>query len=173
MGSALGSYRTVMILNVYVTPSQNSLSWRMVPCHESRAKVRKDIPRQERPHIFCEFASRNNIYLERSHCRLLLDAKSLSHVDSHTVKEYYHVKDDELYSTKRGYFNEPRSAAIFLMRRLRRDSLSEIGHVFHVKKYSTISSTIERLKIRMQKDPKLKKRIENLEAFIYKSQEQT
>jgi len=89
------------------------------------------------------------------------------------VCAFYHIKNDELYSTKRGYFNEPRSAAIFLMRRLRRDSLPEIGQIFHVKKYSTISSTIERMKIRMQKDPKLKKRIENLEAFIYKSQEQT
>jgi len=89
------------------------------------------------------------------------------------VRLFYKVNHDELLSTKRGHFNEPRSAAIYLMRRLRRDSLSEIGLVFHVEKYSTISSTVERLKYRMKQDPKQKKRIMDLENCIYKSQGQT
>ncbi len=90
-----------------------------------------------------------------------------------TVCSFYNVEHDELLFTKRGWFNEPRNAAIYLMRRLRRDSLSEIGKVFQVEKYSTISSSIERLKIRMRNDPKQKKRIENLKNLLYKSQEQT
>ena len=67
----------------------------------------------------------------------------------------------------RAHFNEPRNVAIYLLRRLRRDSLSEIGRVFQIDKYSSVSSIIERLKLRIGADPQLKKRIEDLKDRMY------
>ncbi|MDD2390439.1 MAG: transposase [Desulfobacterales bacterium] len=64
-------------------------------------------------------------------------------------------------------------AAIYLIRKLRRDRLKEIGLAFMLKKYSTVSSIIERMKSRMKNDQNLKKRIKKLEAQLKKSQEQT
>ena len=87
-----------------------------------------------------------------------------------SVCAFYNVEHDDLFSTKRGYFNEPTNVAIYLIRRLRRDNLSEIGNIFQVKKYSTISSSITRLKLLMTKDSKQRKRIEDLEDLVYKSQ---
>lgn len=90
-----------------------------------------------------------------------------------TVCDFYDVNRDMLSVSKRGEFNEPRNAAIFLMRKMRRDTLKEIGERFKVKKYSSISSIIERVKQRMQKDRKLKNRIDKLYNMINKSQGQT
>ena len=59
-----------------------------------------------------------------------------------------------------------------LTRRLRHDSLLEIGTQFQIKKYSSVSSIVERMKDRIGTDRKVKKRIDELCALI-KSQEQT
>jgi len=52
------------------------------------------------------------------------------------VCEFYNVSRDELYRSRSGQFNEPRNVAIFLTRKLRPDSLKEIGRQFHMEKYS-------------------------------------
>lgn len=52
---------------------------------------------------------------------------------------------------KRGAFNEARNVAAYLLRRLRRDSLKSIGEQLHFRKYSSASSAIERLKIKITK----------------------
>lgn len=90
-----------------------------------------------------------------------------------SVCDFYDVARGELFLTKRGTFNEPRCVAIYLLRRLRRDSLKEIGNLFHLEKYSSVSSIIERMKPRMQQDRKLKNRIKKMEDRLRKSQEQT
>ena len=56
---------------------------------------------------------------------------------------------EKLFTSQRGTFNEP-SAAIYLIRTLRRDRLNEIALVFMLKKYSSVSSIIERMKSRIQ-----------------------
>lgn len=89
------------------------------------------------------------------------------------VCDYYGVKNDDLFISKRGYFNEPRCVAIYLMRRLRRDSLGEIGKAFQMKKYSSVSSVVARLKMQMRNDFQLEKRVKEIENLIIKSQEQT
>jgi len=89
------------------------------------------------------------------------------------VCDYYDVARRELFLSKRGTFNEPRCAAIYLLRCLRRDSLKEIGTLFYLEKYSSVSSIIERMKTRMQQDRKLKNRIKKMEDRLRKSQEQT
>ena len=67
----------------------------------------------------------------------------------------------------------PRSLAIFLNRKLRRDSLKEIGREFQMEKYSSISSIIERMKKQMLADSTLKKRADRVANMVNKSQEQT
>ncbi|MDY6951758.1 MAG: helix-turn-helix domain-containing protein, partial [Thermodesulfobacteriota bacterium] len=80
---------------------------------------------------------------------------------------------DELYRSRRGQFNEPRNVAILLTRKLRRDSLKEIGQQFHMEKYSSVSSVIERMKKQMLADRNLKKRVDRVADETSKSQEQT
>ena len=89
------------------------------------------------------------------------------------VCKFYDVRRDELYRSRRGQFNEPRNVAVFLTRKLRRDSLKDIGRQFHMEKYSSVSSIIERMKRQMQVDGNLKKRVDRVADWASKSQEQT
>jgi hypothetical protein len=89
------------------------------------------------------------------------------------VCKIYNVCRDELYRSRRGQYNEPRNVAIFLTRKLRRDSLEEIAHQFQMKKYSSISSVIERMKKQILADRNLKKRVDKMADRAGKSQEQT
>ncbi len=90
-----------------------------------------------------------------------------------SVCDYYGVECKELFKSKRGEFNEPRCVAIYLIRRLRSDSLKEIGKVFKLAKYSSVSSIIERMKIRIQNNRKMNMRVKKVEDELRKSQEQT
>jgi chromosomal replication initiation ATPase DnaA len=89
------------------------------------------------------------------------------------VSKAYQIEKKVLLKSRKGVFNEPRNVAIYLMRRLRGDSLVEISKIFEMKKYSSVSSIIERLKAQMAKDRSLRKRVLKLEFIINKSQEQT
>jgi hypothetical protein len=59
------------------------------------------------------------------------------------------------------------------MRKLRRETLKDIGGRFRMEKYSSVSSVIERLKKQIQKDKKLEQRVDQLQKMINKSQGQT
>lgn len=89
------------------------------------------------------------------------------------VCEYYRIDKEELFSSRRGISNEPRNIAIYLTRRLRGDSLKQIGAHFQLKKYSSVSSIIERMNEAIVKDQKLRNRIGKLVTVLSKSQEQT
>ncbi len=56
------------------------------------------------------------------------------------VCTFYDVQPDDLKKTQRGMFNEPRNAAVYLIRKIRRDRLKEIGERFGIEKYSSVSS---------------------------------
>jgi len=84
--------------------------------------------------------------------------------------KYYKVDRSELLLTKRGTFNEARCASIYLIRRLRQDTLVDIGEIFNLDKYSSVSSIIERMKSRIKQDRKLKNRIQKLEKQLKKNQ---
>lgn len=71
------------------------------------------------------------------------------------------INDTELLVSRRGVFNEPRNVAIYLMRRVRGDSLRQIGEQFQMRKYSSVSSVIERMKVLLSKDRKLRVRVKN------------
>jgi REP-associated tyrosine transposase len=88
------------------------------------------------------------------------------------VCRFYDLNREALNKSKRGVFNEPRGIAVFLMRKLRRDSLKTIGEQFGIEKYSTVSSIIERLKIMCSHDLGLNRRLEKISDEIGKSQGQ-
>ena len=70
----------------------------------------------------------------------------------------YKIKEKELYLSRRGYFNEPRNVAVYLIRQLRNDTLKKVGEQFGIEKYSTVSSIVEKVKREMRTDKGLKKR---------------
>jgi len=89
------------------------------------------------------------------------------------ICQYYKISEHELLSAKRGVFNEPRSMAIYLTRRLTGDSLKQIAEQYQIKKYSSVSSVIVRIKSMIANDRRLRKRSEDLYSLATKSQEQT
>ena len=82
------------------------------------------------------------------------------------VSASYEVTRKDLLTSKRGTFNEPRCAAIYLLRRVRRDRLKEIGKIFNLEKNSSVSSVIERMKLRIQNNREIKMRIQKIEDEI-------
>jgi len=91
----------------------------------------------------------------------------------HMVCKAYNIKETDLYVSRRGYFNEPRNVAIYLVRYLRNDKLRTVGSQFRIEKYSTVSSIVEKVKSEMKVDKGLKKRVKNLITKIINSQRQT
>ncbi len=97
--------------------------------------------------------------------------------DLHRIKdivcEFYGVDRDNLHTSKRGVFNEPRAVAIYLARMLRKDGLDAICREFSMNRYSSASSVIERVKRLMSKNKKLKMRIDHIRLQIHKGQTKT
>ena len=75
-----------------------------------------------------------------------------------------------LLVSRRGYFNEPRNVAIYLARRLRGETLKDVGREFGIEKYSTVSSIVEKVKGEIRDNRNLKNRVKKLNALLSKSQ---
>jgi len=56
---------------------------------------------------------------------------------------------------------------------VRNDTLKQVGEQFGIEKYSTVSSIVERVKSEMKADRRFKKRVQDLNEGIIKSQRQT
>jgi hypothetical protein len=89
------------------------------------------------------------------------------------VSRSYGVEGKDLSYSRRGHGNEARNVAIYLTRRLRGDRLKEIGEAFKIDRYSTVSTIVERMKVRIERDERLRKRVDHLMSTIQMSQEQT
>ncbi len=89
------------------------------------------------------------------------------------VSRGYRVDGKDLFVSRRGHRNEARNVGIYLARRLRGDRLKEIGDAFKIGRYSTVSSIVERMKVRIGSDETLRKRVDHLMSTIQMSQEQT
>ena len=87
--------------------------------------------------------------------------------------EHYDVSFNELLITRRGIFNEPRNIAVYLLRQIRGESLNNIGKLFNIKAYSTVSSILRRVERLKKYDRKIKKRIGKIQDSINKGQRQT
>ena len=93
------------------------------------------------------------------------DSKSLVPTSDSIISlvcEYYGVSFNELLVTRRGIFNEPRNIAVYLLRHIRGENLNNIGELFNIKAYSTVSSIIRRVSSLKKYDKKLKKQIDNI-----------
>jgi putative transposase len=88
------------------------------------------------------------------------------------VCNLYGIDKAQLFAAKRGEINEARNMAIYLLRYLRGDSLTTIGKEFDIQSYSTVSSVIERFKVRMQTERKLLRNVEKIRKTFMR-QEQT
>ncbi len=84
----------------------------------------------------------------------------------------YKIEERELSVSRRGHFNEPRNVDIYLIRRLKNDTLKQVGEQFSIEKYSTFSSIIKRVKHEMDIDKRFKNREKILHEKIIKSQRQ-
>ena len=89
------------------------------------------------------------------------------------VSRGYQVEGKDLFYSRRGHGNEARNVAIYLARRLRGDRLKEIGEAFKIGRYSTVSSIVERMKVRIGSDETLRKKVDHFMSTIQMSQEQT
>ncbi len=84
----------------------------------------------------------------------------------------YRANPEDLIVSKRGETNEARNAAIYLIRQYTGEKLMRIGREFNISKYSTVSSVILKMGNELQKDKKLKKRINDIEKLLVKGQRQ-
>lgn len=89
------------------------------------------------------------------------------------VAESYGIESDQLFTAKRGVENEPRNVAIYISRHLKGDPLNKIGRVFNLKRDSSVSSAIERVNKKLEKDKKLRERVREIEENLYKGQTET
>jgi len=89
------------------------------------------------------------------------------------VCEHFKVKKEALAVSKRGIENLPRDVAIYLVRLRSRETLAVVGQHFSISKYSTVSSAVERIKARKDKDKILRKHLEQITTKLNKKQEQT
>ena len=86
------------------------------------------------------------------------------------VSRYYKVRPSKLKAVRRGMENEPRDVAIYLIRSMRAEPLMRVGANFGLNQYSSVSSAVTRVKAKLQKDRKLKDRLEHIENNILKGQ---
>jgi putative transposase len=79
------------------------------------------------------------------------------------------AKEEEFFNSARGITNEPRNVAVYLVRTLRGDTLPEIAVNFGIRTYSTVSSTIARVKSQLAEDPAFRKRVDQIKESLTKS----
>jgi len=76
--------------------------------------------------------------------------------------EYYRIPRKILLLSKRGSENLPRDVAIYLVRRLCRMTLPDVGKVFGIENYSSVSSVVQRVKLKLASDKHLQKKISEI-----------
>ena len=89
------------------------------------------------------------------------------------VSRYYEIKPSTLKAVRRGIENEPRDVAIYLIRSMRKEPLMRVGAGFGLNRYSSVSSAVMRIKIKLQKDRKFRDRLKYIENNILKGQTKT
>jgi len=71
---------------------------------------------------------------------------------------------------KRGTENLPRDIAIYLVRQLCCLTLPSVGQEFGINNYSTVSSVVQRVKLRVESDKKLQKEVDSIREKVLKGQ---
>jgi REP element-mobilizing transposase RayT len=86
------------------------------------------------------------------------------------VCNYFDVEKDEILISRRGILNDPRNIAIYLVRKIRRESHLEISGYFRINSFSSVSSAINRFEKRIKTDVELKNIVEEIKFQIINSQ---
>jgi REP element-mobilizing transposase RayT len=89
------------------------------------------------------------------------------------VCAHFQVTRNQLDTSKRGRENLPRNVAIYLVRKYCRETMNRIGRYFEIDRSSTVSSVINRIKARKDKDLSLQKHLDKIAMKLDKSQERT
>ncbi|MBU0996262.1 MAG: hypothetical protein KJ737_27505 [Proteobacteria bacterium] len=97
--------------------------------------------------------------------------------DAHRIMEAvcksYETTTQDILKMQRGKWNDARNVSIYLIRKLRKDTLNEIGKVFGIDNDSTVSSVLERIKKRMAKDRHLSEQVNKIVESLKTGQERT
>ncbi|MCK5405124.1 MAG: transposase, partial [Desulfobulbaceae bacterium] len=89
------------------------------------------------------------------------------------VSRSFKIKKELLVKSKRGMENLPRDTAVYFLRMYSTETLAGVGRYFNISNYSTVSSIVERVKIRRSKDKTFANKLKKLERLLEKSQRQT
>ena len=89
------------------------------------------------------------------------------------VLAVYEVEASSLHISLRGFTNEPRDVAIYLLRTHCGLPLQEIAKSLSVRSYSSVSTTLTRVGQRLIEDGKFKSRVEKVRSALKKSQRET
>lgn len=89
------------------------------------------------------------------------------------ICKFYGIDQKELSESRRGVANKPRKMAIYLSRRLSRESLNTIADAFNMGAYSSVSSVVNRTGRQLQRDPRLKKIYQEIYSLLTMSQAKT
>jgi putative transposase len=82
------------------------------------------------------------------------------------VCQSYDTTAIDILKMRRGKMNEARNVAIYLTRKLRRDTLKEIGAQFGIDSDSTVSSVMARMKKKLAGDRKFYRRLDKIAESI-------
>ncbi len=80
---------------------------------------------------------------------------------------------EQMCIARRGTENLPHDLAIYLVRINTREPLAVVGSYFGIGKYSTVSSAVERVKLRKQKDEPVRKHLSTIRDRMDNSQRET
>jgi putative transposase len=91
-----------------------------------------------------------------------------------SVCSVYGVERGELFKSRRGQENGPRNAAVYLLRKVRGESSTDIASLFGLCTYSSVSSIIARINERLADDHVLREKIKEAnDLAVNMSQEWT
>src|SRR4030042_5728637 len=80
--------------------------------------------------------------------------------------DFYGIEKTELMVTRSRLSNEPRDVAIYLNRRLRKDTLNRITENFQMNTYKTVASVLSKMNKLVSGDRKFRKKIERISTLI-------
>lgn len=90
-----------------------------------------------------------------------------------TVCGYYGVLDSEVFKSRRGQTNRVRDVSVYLTKKLRRETLKEVGSRFQIDNERTARSVVARIRAQLKKDSSLRDELEKLIEMIRNGQKST
>jgi putative transposase len=85
----------------------------------------------------------------------------------------FNMKKESLMKSRRGKENLPRDTVVYFLRMYSTETLAGVGRYFKISKYSTVSSIVERVKLRKQGDKAFASQLKKVERVLGKGQRQT